>query len=149
MNVNDVLELVNLYNSKKDDIFDHCADLFIIAVRNELEAIYNKGHWAAMVGYTQFGIIVNSINPTFQEFSIMIPHAWNLRFNESMEEYDAVTRYKDFIKDEKNLESYEILGFQGKEILLLKPFCEALERKGFKCYLDLDDSFFVVAFDVK
>lgn len=151
MNVNDVLELVNLYNSRKDDIFDHCADLFIIAVRNELEAIYNKGHWAAMVDYTQIGISVTSINKTFQEFSIEILNAWNLRFNESMEEYDTVPRYNDFIKDEKNLESYdnEILGFQGKEILLLKPFCEALERKGFKCYLDLDNYNLVVTFDVK
>ena len=38
-----------------------------------------------------------------------------------MEAYDTVPRYNDFIKDEKNLESYdnEVLGFQGKEILLL------------------------------
>lgn len=151
MDVNDVLKLVNMYNSQKEEIFDHCADLFIATVRNELEAIYNRGDWAGMIDYTQIGVTITSINKSFREFSINIFNSWNLKSNENMEDFDDVPAYNDFIKNNERLKSDEdeIAGFQGKDILSLKPFCEALERKGFKCYADPANWSLIVAFDVK
>lgn len=53
MEAKDLVELIKHYNSQKEELFKRSADLLLSEIRNELEAIYNRGEWAQMVDVTQ------------------------------------------------------------------------------------------------
>lgn len=148
MEAKDLSELINTYNSCKKELFDHCADLFISKVRNELEEIYNHGDWTRMVDITQLGISLTRLSENFQEFEFDILSGYPMRFGETIHNEFGFRTFQKFIKS-KEYEDFELNGFQGKDILQIKPFYKALKRKGLECYVDMENRQLVVALNIK
>lgn len=148
MKAKDLLELINTYNLRKEEIFDHCADLFISKVRNELEEIYNRGDWTRMVDVTQLGISLIRLSDNFQRLEFDILSGYPMKFGQTMHDEFGFPTFQEFIES-KGYEKYELNGFQCEDILLIKPFYEALKRKGFECYVDTGNYQLVVALNIK
>ena len=148
MTANDLRTLVKDYNSREEEIFDDVAENFVQQLRNELEKIMKEGKWASFVGCTTIGVSVTVINPLFLAFKLNVLGSWSLHHGKSYTKDYELVPFDRFI-EEKNLKDVsEISGFQDEDIILLKPFVKALQRKGFECYVDEDNYQMVVAFDI-
>lgn len=147
MQVKDLLDVINGYNSKKDDIFDRSADILLTGIRNELDAIYHRGEWAQMVDVTQFGIIIRKISMNFKEFEFDISDGYLMRFGETLSETYEMITLQEFI-DIGEFHGEEINGFQDVSIRQLEPFGKALKEKGIECFADTDNGCLVVAINV-
>ena len=145
MHANNLLDTIKEYNSHEKDIFDSCADSFISLVRQQLEEIYNKKEWAKMIGCTQLGIAVHKCTNDFKEIEFSLSYL--MRKQNINDEYGIPT-FSEFI-DEEAYKGNELCGFMDEDILHLKPFCEALERKGFACLADDDECELIVTLDIK
>lgn len=149
MEAKDLLQLITTYNSHKEEIFNHCADMFVSKIRNELEAIYNRGDWARMVDVTQLGISLINLSDNFQKFEFHdILSGYLMKFGQSMQDEFHFQTFQEFIEDE-NYKEFELYNFQCEEILQIQPFYEALKRKGFECYVDTGNYQLVVALNIK
>ncbi len=147
MEAKDLSKLITTYNSRKEEIFDHCADLLVSKVRNELEELYNRGAWARMVGVTQLGISLRRLSDTLQEFEFDILSGYLMKFGQTIHDEFSFPTFQEFIENEE-YDGFELYAFQCEDILQIKPFYEALKRKGFECYVDTGDYQLVVAFNI-
>ncbi len=147
MNVQDLVELVGNYNAKKNEIFDQCAEKFLTATRDAMQSVYNNGGWAELVEVDQFGISVRKISKNFQTFELDVT-GYPKRHGETLSETIELKTMKEFF-DAEEFDGKEINGFQDNDIILLKPFCEALERKGLESYAAPDNCQIVVAFTLQ
>lgn len=146
MQAKNLAEIIKSYNSHKDDIFDHCVDLFISQVQNSIEEIYNNGNWTLMVDVTQLGISLKNMSRDFRGFEFDILSGYLMRFGSTVHDEFGFPTFQEFI-DSKGYEGFELYCFQSEDILQIKPFYEALKRKGFECYVDEDDRL-VVTLDI-
>ena len=146
MEAKDLLELINTYNSRKKELFDHCAELFISKVRNELEEIYNQGNWTRMLDITQLVISITELSKNFQEINYHIHLESPTRFDRPFHEWSGFLTFDEFIKSKKykNLNLYDF-----KSIKQIKPFCKALKRKGLEYYVDVYSCIIVVVLNIK
>lgn len=148
MHTKDLLALIRNYNSQKDELFYKSSDILLSGIRNELEAIYNRGSWAQMVDVTQFGISIKKISSDFQQFDFDITGGYLMRFGETLcKDYEFITMQEFF--DAGDFAGQEICGFTNNDILQLKPFCQALEAKGAECYADPENGQLVLAICVQ
>lgn len=148
MQKKDLLDLINSYNSKRDEIFARSADILLAEIRNELEGIYNRGEWGQMTAVTQFGIPIRKISKDFQHFEIDITGGFLMRFGETLHETYEMLTLEEFISS-GNFKGEELNGFQDEDIRQLEPFGKALKAKGIECYADNDNGTLVVAIDVQ
>lgn len=148
MDANDLLRLINTYNSRTEELFDHCADLFISQARNELEEIYNHGDWTRMVDITQLGISLTRLSDNFQKFEFDISSGYHMKFGQNMHDEFGFPTFQEFIES-NGYEGFELNGFQCEDILQIQPFYKALKRKGFECYVDTGNYRLVVALNIK
>lgn len=148
MNVKDLRALVKSYNSEEGEIFDGIAEQFVRQVRNDLEAIKDKGNWADMVRYTTIGVTIESIGYAFKSFRTQVEKGWNLTEYESFEGFDDLVEFNKFMEDPDWVKFDEISGYQGEQIIKLRPFVDALMRKGFTCYVDTANNNLIAAFTV-
>lgn len=150
MNTNDLVAQINGYNSHENEIFDHCADLLLSTIRNDLDDIYNGGQWSRMIGVTQLGIALRSVSPDFKTFKIGILDAYPMHFGQKFhDEFPDFPLYGTFVDSGKYINE-EICGFQCEDILLLMPLVISLRYKGFKeVYVDAENSQLVLVLDIK
>lgn len=149
MEAKDLVELIKHYNSQKEELFKRSADLLLSEIRNELEAIYNRGEWAQMVDVTQLGIPVRKISKDFQKFEIdIIGGGYLMHFGETLPESFEIPTLQELI-DQDDLWGKAINGFRDGDIRQLEPLGKALKEKGIECYADYEDGNLVVAIDVK
>ena len=148
MDVRDLRALVTSYNSKEVEIFDGIADKLVHQIRNNLEEIMDSGNWAHMIGFSTFGVVIDNIGRTFQEFKIQVSGGWNLTQYENLDDYDELIEFNKFMEKNDWMEIDEVSGFQGGNISQLRPFVNALMRKGFTCYVDTANYNLVVVFTV-
>lgn len=149
MEAKDLLQLITEYNSRKEEIFDRCADMFVSKVRNELEGIYNRGDWTRMVDVTQLGISVENLSDNFQKFEFHdILLGYLMKFGETIQDEFHLQTFQEFIENE-DYKEFDLYSFQNEEILQIQPFYEALKRKGFECYVDTGNYQLVVALNIK
>ena len=146
MEAKDLLELINTYNSRKEELFDHCAELFISKVRNELEEIYNRGEWIKMVDISQLVIPIEELSENFQKFEFNILLGFPMRFGQTFHDWSGFPTFEEFIES-KEYQNLNLYGFESD--LQVKPFCEALKRKGFECYVDVDNCIIVVTLNIE
>jgi len=147
MKVKDLLDVINQYNSERENLFNRSADLLLMGIRNELEAIHNRGAWAEMVDVNQFGISIRKLSSDFQEFEFDISGGYLMRFGENLRDTYEMITLQEFI-DRGNFQGEELNGFQGGDIRKLEPFGKALEAKGIECYADIENGQLVVAINV-
>lgn len=148
MDVKDLRSLVKSYNSEEGVIFDEVAEHFVHQVRNELEAIKDKGNWANMVRFTTIGITIQGIGDAFKGFRTRIEKEWNLTDYESFDDFDDIVEFNKFMERPDWMKFDEISGFQGEQIIKLRPFVDALMRKGFVCYVDTANYQLIASFTV-
>ena len=146
MNANVLLDKIREYNSHEEDIFNYCADLFISLVQNQLEEIHKKREWAKMVGCTQLGIAVHKCRNDFNDFEFELSYL--MRNSQNIHDEYHLPTFHEFLEN-KSYEGSELCGYIDEDILHLKPFCEALERKGFGCLVDDDECELIVTLDIK
>lgn len=159
MHASDLVKVCEEFNSHEEEIFDKCADSLILLIKTELEKIYENNQWMPMVTVSKLGIAVDDINYTFsnlrlKNFKLKIENAWLFHLDDTPDDYDDLINFDELIKDKTYDEleetfDYEICGFSSKDILCLKPFCDALKRKGFTCYFNEISDNLLVVFNIK
>lgn len=151
MNANDFRTLVTNYTSNENEVFDKIADNFLIEAQKEFEKAIIDGTATDFFGASKICIAIHSINTFFLSFKLSVT-GWNLHHNEDICEKCDIQTYDEFIAthDLSDVENdyHEFAGFQDVDIILLKPFVKALQRKGFECYLADYDCSMLVAFDI-
>lgn len=134
-------------NAHREEIYDHQADRFLGQVHRELVERYDRGEWVAFTECTQLGISLYETNRQFDNF--IYSFGWILVEETLAEKHGMPTFEEFFSKVDYEKESYECCGFQDEEInYFLKPFVEALQRKGFDVYFDEENRGLVVAFNI-
>lgn len=147
MNANTLRNLFSEYNAHKEEIYDKRVDSFIGQVRQELAEIYEQGTWITFAECTQLGISLYNMNRSFKKFQYSF--GWVLVRETLKEDYEKPTFEEFFSNVDWDKDHYECCGFQDKEIIhLLKPFVEALQRKGFDVYFDEGNECLIVAFNI-
>ena len=148
MNANDFRTLIKNYQTTESDVFDKVTDNFLLEVKKELEDAFSRKH-TEFFGCSGFCISITLINPCFMAFKFGIT-SWTLYHGKTLsKDYDLYT-FDEFIqktnlnKDNDSVRSLEIAGFQAEDIILLKPFVDALKRKGFECFADPDNQELIV-----
>ncbi|MBQ7410819.1 MAG: hypothetical protein IJW20_05520 [Clostridia bacterium] len=145
MNADDLRGLVKSYSSKEDEFFDEATETFVQLSRNAIEKKYNEGKWGWMFGCNQLGLTIVDIDYDFKCREVKI--GWILHNGKVLgKEYELPT-YDQFIL-KADLTNIEISGFQNEDVLLLKPFVKALQRKGFEVFVDEDNFSLDVALDL-
>lgn len=149
MNAKDLVDQIDVYNSHETEIFDHCADLLLTTVRNELDDIYNRGQWSMMIGVTQLGIALRKVSPDFRTFEVGILDAYPMHFGQTFhKEFPEFPLYGTFV-DSGKYKNEEICGFQCEDIKLLIPLVISLKYKGIEVYVDAENNQLVLTLDIK
>ena len=152
MHASDLVKVFEEFSIHEEELFDKCTDKLILLIKSELEKIYANNGWLAMVSASKLGVYVDQIKDAFSDFELGL--FWSFYFDETPEMHDEFVNFDEFIKDKTfdKLEGpfyTEISNFHGGDILALKPFCDALKRKGFTCYFNNYDGRFFIVFSIK
>lgn len=149
MDVNVLRDLFSEYNAHKEEILDKAADRFISKVRKDLEERYDSDRWAEFIGCTQLGISIEEIDKSFKDFKYHF--GWILKGETLAQDYEMHIFNTFFFGCQMGSirKKCECSGYQGKEIeTTLKPFVDALQRKGFEAYYDEGNQNLIVAFNI-
>ncbi len=152
MNAENIRSIIKNYISTEDEVFTQIADDFLLKVKTELVSKIAEGTAITLFGSNGFCISVSSINSNFSSFKFVLM-SWTLQHGKTLHDYDLIT-YEQYI-EKTNLKALppatrepELAGFQNEDILLLKPFVKALQKKGFECYADPDNFELIVTCDI-
>lgn len=147
MNANDFRTIIKGYHAQEKDVFDKVADNLLSEVKQDLEKSIVDGTARSYFGITKFAFSLSSIQTNFFSFKFTVGN-WNLHHKKDYcEDYELLT-FDRFIVEKDLNEVNEIAGFQDQDILLLKPLVEALQRRGFECYVDEENYELIVACDI-
>lgn len=152
MNANDIRAIINNYKATENEVFDQIADNFLLEVKKEINIAISQGVAIPLFGCNGFCISVSSINHCFSVFNLDVME-WTLHHGKTLSDYDLRTydRYietTDLNPSDTNIRNPELAGFQDEDIILLKPFVKALQRKGFECYADPDNYALIVTCEI-
>lgn len=147
MDANNLVTLIRDYNSHKGEIFEQSTNLFTSQVQQQLTDLYNEGNWTLLVNVTQLGISLQKIRRDFRDFDFDVSMGYLMTFGKTIQEEYSFPTFQQFLLDD-NYEDAELCNFQGSDIRLLEPFCNALTQKGFGCYVDQDNCQLVITIDV-
>lgn len=148
MDAKTLQDIIREYNSHEEEIFDNATDIFISEVRNEFEKMYRNQEWTKMIGVSELGIFITGISDDFKTVEFRIsPYTSGRNGKEYQEEYYNDPTFTEYL-ERKEYVCDELFNFQDEEILVLKPYCESLERKGFGCYVDTGNKELVVTLKV-
>lgn len=151
MNANDIKAIINNYKATEIEVFDQIADNFLLEVKKEINSAIAQGVAIPLFGCNGFCVSISSINHCFSFFKFDVT-GWILHHGKTLSDYDLLT-YDQYVeetnlKPSTEIKDPELAGFQDEDILLLKPFVKALQRKGFECYADPDNYALIVTCEI-
>jgi len=153
MDAKELKEMVKKFNSHKEEMFDKCAEKFVLEFKNKLESLYEQGQWLFMTEEKEIGVKVIIKSRDFCDFDLELYEAFYDRFVSGYEELGEngwETIKLSGKKDEINSKDYDenlnddVVHFEMREVpeyyvsRLLEAFCEPLIKRGFNCYVTLD-----------
>ncbi|MBQ7410949.1 MAG: hypothetical protein IJW20_06180 [Clostridia bacterium] len=151
MNANDIKVLINNYKSTENVVFDQIADNFLLEVEKEINSAITQGFAIPLFGCNGFCVSISSINRYFSFFKFDVT-SWTLHHGKKLNDYDLLSydQYveKTDLKSSTSVKTPELAGFQDEDIILLKPFVKALQRKGFECYADPENYALIVTCEI-
>lgn len=147
MNAENIRSIIKNYISTEDEVFTQIADDFLLKVKTELVSKIAEGTAITLFGSNGFCISVSSINSNFSSFKFVLM-SWALQHGKTLRDYDLITYDQYIEKTDLKARNPELAGFQNEDILLLKPFVKALQKKGFECYADPDNFELIVTCDI-
>lgn len=89
-----------------------------------------------MVDITQLGIVLENLSDNFQKFEFDILSGYPMKFGKNIQAEYGLLTFQEFVETEA-YKKFVLYKFEN--ILQVKPFYEALKRKGFECYVDKDN----------
>lgn len=84
---------------------------------------------------------------SFQRFGINLTRCIGIRNGKDFQDEHDYPTFTEYIENEDYFGD-ELCNLQDEEILILKPYCKSLERKGFGCYVDTGDHELVVTLKI-
>lgn len=153
MNARELKEMVKEFNSHKEEMFDKCAEKFVLEFKNKLESLYAQGQWLFMTEEKEIGVTVKIKSKDFCDFDLELYESFYDAIGIEFDTYGGpdwdiikLTGEKGeiFSKDYDECLSDGVLHFEMHDMRddygarLLEEFCKPLIKRGFNCYLTLD-----------
>ena len=147
MNAKTLQDVIREYNSHEEEIFDNATDIFISKVRDEFEKMYRNQEWVKMIGVSELGIFITVVSDDFKTVRFRILPFVSGRNGKDFQDGHDYPTFTEYIENEDYFGD-ELCNLEDEEILILKPYCKSLERKGFGCYVDTGDHELVVTLKI-